>query len=365
MEYSSQTKNGRLFARNCLITLIMAAMSPLASAAGGDAASLQGEAFLDHKYVKKMKREWVDKKVTYDKKIKNADLVLSLGQQTHPALSPLVKKMAKERGLNVVIQQGSCGKTAKKLNRKAVDVGAYCCPPMKKDRLPGLEFHTVGIAAIAFVTHSSNPLKNISSIEAQDIYRGEYVNWSEVPSAKKLNLTGDKIQPVVRLHCKKRPGHWRHLLKNEDLFSPRTFEVGVIPDMIKQVAKNKAAIGLETVFMLDVHKKHGKLNILSVDGHKPEQEEFVLNGQYPIYRTYNLTTWVGEGKNYDLAKEFVAELKAHVEKEGEKYGFISPSKLKKAGWVFEGDELIAEPDGMPVIHEHPVAHDSSADHDHT
>ena len=314
--------------------------------------SLQGPAFVGHDHTKPMEQDWIDKKVTYDKKIKNADLVLSLGQQTYPALHKIVEEMAEKRGINVVIQQGSCGKTAKKIKRKAVDVGAFCCPPMKGDRLPGLEFHTIAIAPIAFATHPSNPLKNITSIEAQDIFRGEYVQWSQVESAKKVNFTGDTIQPVVRLHCKKRPGHWRHMLKSEDLMSSRLFEVGVIPDMIKQVASNEMAIGIETMFMLEVHKEHGDLKVLTVDGHHPNEEKYVLNGEYPIYRTYNLTTWQGEGKNYQLAKEFVQELKAHVETHGERYGFIPPSRLKKAGWKFNGDELIAEPDNMPVIHEH-------------
>jgi len=278
--------------------------------------------------------------------------VLSLGQQTYPALHKLVEEMAKNHGIKVKIEQGSCGKTAKKIKHKSIDIGAYCCPPMKGDRLPGLEFHTIGIAPIAFVTHLSNPLKNISSFEAQNIYRGEYAQWSEIPSAKKINFTGNTIQPVVRLHCKKRPSHWRHLLKNEDLMSPRLFEVGVIPDMIKQVASNKLAIGIETLFMLEVHKKHGELKSLTIDGHHPAQEAYVLSGDYPIYRTYNLTTWHGDGKNYELARKFVQEITDHIESHGERYGFIAPSKLKKAGWKFNGDELIAEPDNMPVIHEH-------------
>jgi len=311
---------------------------------------LQGEAFHDHHYVKAKKQDWMDKKITYDEKYQNADLVFSLGQQTYPVLHQFIQKLADDRGINVVIQKGSCGKTSKNLSRKKVDIGAYCCPPMKKDRLPGLRFHTLGIAPIAFVTHPSNPLKNISSAEAQDIYRGEFTQWSEVPSAKGIKTPNMKIQPVVRLHCKKRPGHWRHLLENEDLFSPRLFEVSTIPDMVQQVARNKAAIGIETLHMLKEHAKYGKLNVLKIDGRRPQEEKYVLNGEYPIYRTYSLTTWVGEGKNYKLAIEFVNEIKKYIEKNDHKHNFISSSKLKKAGWKFNNDELIAEPDGMPVIH---------------
>lgn len=341
-----------LWSKNSFLLVSLILVSSNNYAAEGGATSLQGPAFTDHTYVKPKGKDWTDKKVVYDGKNKGADLVLSLGQQTYPALHTLVEEMAKKRGLKVKIEQGSCGKTAKKLKRKAVDVGAYCCPPMKGDRLPGLEFHTIGIAPIAFVTHPSNPVKNISSFEAQNIFRGEYAQWSEVPSAKKINFKGDTIQPVVRLHCKKRPGHWRHLLKNEDLMSPRLFEVGVIPDMVKQVASNKMAIGIETMFMLDVHKSQGELKALKIDGHHPTEEAYVLNGEYPIYRTYNLTTWKGEGKNYELARKFVQEIKEHIETSGDRYGFIPPSKLKKAGWKFKGDELVAEPDDMPVIHEH-------------
>ena len=333
-----------------LFSLILASTSNFA--AENKAGSLQGPTFTDHTHVKSKSKDWIDKAVVYDKKNKDADLVLSLGQQTYPALHKLVEEMAEKRGLKVKIEKGSCGKTAKKLKRKAVDVGAFCCPPMKGDRLPGLEFHTIGIAPIAFVTHPSNPVKNIRSFEAQNIFRGEYVQWSEVPSAKKINFKGDTIQPVVRLHCKKRPGHWTHLLKNEDLMSPRLFEVGVIPDMVSQVAGNKLAIGIETMFMLEVHKQQGELNALTIDGHHPTQEAYVLNGEYPIYRTYNLTTWKGKGKNYELARKFVQEIKEHIETSGDRYGFIAPSKLKKAGWKFKGNELIAEPDDMPVIHEH-------------
>lgn len=353
MPHSPDTRLKHLFVwRNAFFLILSCFLSHSINAVEKDTEMLQGTTFHDHHYVKEKKQDWIDKKVTYDKKYQNADLVLSLGQQTYPALHKLVQKIADDKGIKVVIQQGSCGKTSKKLSRKSVDIGAYCCPPMKKDRLPGLKFHTLGIAPIAFVTHPANPLKNISSVEAQNIYRGEFTQWSEVPSAKGLKIPGMKIQPVVRLHCKKRPGHWRHLLENEDLFSPRIFEVSIIPDMMKQVAKNKAAIGIETLYMLKVHKKYGKLNILTIDGKPPQNEKYVLNGEYPIYRTYNLTTWQGEGKNYDLAIQFVNELKKHIESDGKKYGFISPSKLKKAGWKFNNDELIAEPTGMPVIHNH-------------
>lgn len=342
--------NTGLTAGKTLLILGLGLITPLNIAASQQPPSLQGPTFTDPAKTTEKKQAWIDQEIIYDENIKDADLVISLGQQTWPALHKVVEEIAAKRGINVVIQQGSCGKTAKKLKRKAIDIGAYCCPPGKGDRLPGLEFHTIAITPLIFVTHPSNPLNNITSIEAQNIFRGEYALWSELPSAKQTEFAIEKIQPVVRLHCKKRPGHWRHLLKNEDLMSPRIFEVAVIPDMIKQVASNTSAIGIETPFMLEVHKKQGDLKILNINGHNPAQAQYLLNGEYPIYRTYNLTTWKGDGTNHKLANEFVQEVKAHIEAQGDRYGFIPVSKLKDVGWKFNGDELIAEPDNMPVIH---------------
>lgn len=346
----------KFFRKKSFSYIVLLLLGTSVSAVEQTPESLQGPAFLDHTYIVPMKQEWVDKKITHDEKNQGADLVISLGQHSYPALHEFIEGLAEKRDIKIKIEQGSCGKSAKKNKRKEIDIGAFCCPPMKGDRLPGLKFHTIGITALAFVTHTSNPLKNISSVEAQNIFRGEYVAWSEVPAAQKIDFSAGAIQPVVRLHCKKRPGHWRHLLKNEDLMSPRLYEVGVIPDMIQQVANDKLAIGMETVFMLDVHKKHGEVNVLTIDGHHPSQDDFVLNGEYPIYRTLNLTTWQGEGGNYKLAAEIVEEIKQYIETNGAQYGIIAPSKLKKSGWQFHNDELISEPDGMPVIREHQHQH---------
>ncbi|MBE9568662.1 MAG: hypothetical protein IMF14_08195 [Proteobacteria bacterium] len=303
--------------------------------------------------------DFLKQAVRYDRSVGEVDVVINLGQQTYPALHGIVEDIAREHGIKVNVQRGSCGTTARKLLKKTIDIGTYCCPPGRSDRLPGLKFHTVAIAPLALVTNTTNPVNNVSAIDAQKIFRGDYVYWSDVPDsdqqqAEKLSaqLTAKKIKPVVRLHCKKRPGHWRLLLKDADSFSPVIQEVSVIPDMIKNVAEDISAIGYETPYMLEVHKNKGKLKILSIDGIDPNDLSQLTNGNYPIYRTYNMTTWSNPENHNAKAEALLKYIIEYVESHGEEYGFITASRLRQAGWKFLDGELIAAPDGMPVISEH-------------
>jgi len=292
--------------------------------------------------------------IQYDKNVGNVDVVISLGQQTYPALHKVVEDLAGELGIKIDIQKGSCGATARKLLKKTADIATYCCPPGRSDRLPGLVFHTIAITPIVLTTNQANPMSNVTTLDARKIFEGEYVSWSEVPGYRDATdqLTGKKIQPVVRLHCKKRPGHWRALLDNQDEFSPRAKAVGTIADMIKQVGDNVTAIGYETPFMLKIHKDKGDLKILSIDGNHPDDLKKLLKAEYPLYRTYSMTTWSGENNKNAKAEKLLSAVKAYVENNGEQYGFIPASQLRAAGWKFRNDELIGEPDGAPVIGRH-------------
>lgn len=281
---------------------------------------------------------WISKPVEYGDEPGDADLVIALGQQTYPIFHDLIPEYAKENNLNIVVKQGTCGITSGRLLKKKVDIGAFCCPPGKSDRLPGLKFHTLGIAPIALVVHPDNPLDNVSTTQAKDIFNGQISRWSEIAT------DNDKlIKPVGRLHCKTRPGHWRSLLNRDDDFSPRLVEVGVIHDLISQVSRSASAIGWETPLMVEYHKNSGNVKMLTIDMHKPSDIAHVLSGQYPLYRTYNLTTWTKKSKTNDEALKLVEYLKNYIEKNYKDVGFIPASQLKNANWKFTEDELVSEP----------------------
>jgi len=338
--------------KSCLISTFSLLALGLPSAALSEHSPPHGEAFSDPDYVVKMDAEWIAQKVKYDKEVGDADLVISLGQQTYPALHEYVEQYAAEKGIKIVIQQGTCGVTAKRLSNKSINMGAHCCPPGQTDRLPGLKFHTIGIGPIALVTNTENPVTNLTTDEARDIFGGEHVYWSEVPGTEGFKFLSKPIEPVVRLHCKKRPGHWKLMLGNADLFSPRAHSVGIIPDMIKQVSESKTAIGYETLFMLKVHEKKGKVKILMIDGHHPGDLNYAQQGKYPFYRTYNLTSWQNDGKQGELAEDLINNMIQYLENNSEKLGIVPATRLRLAGWKFMGDELIGEPGGADVTSEH-------------
>ena len=74
----------------------------------------------------------------------------------------------------------------------------------------------------------------------------------------------------------------------------------------------------------------------------------MLSGKYPLYRSYSLTTWKSNAGNTNvksklLAKNLVKYLQQHIEKVHTDLSYIPPSQLRRAGWKFQGDELIGEP----------------------
>jgi len=284
--------------------------------------------------------DWQQQPVKYSADHKQADLVVSLGQQGYPALHQVIRDYARAHKLNIVIQQGTCGISAGKLLRKTVDIGGFCCPPGKSDRLPGLTFHTVGIAPIGLLVHPDNPLRNVSLVQAREIYQGRISRWSQLSSAAQHKQS--LIQPVARLHCKTRPGHWRRLLKNEDQFGPRLDEVGVIQDMIAHIMQNPYAIGYETWLMVKQYGG-GKVRFLNLDGHNMNETDYILAGNYPLYRSYNLATWSGNTARHKAALELIKALIKYVEDHHKEYNFIPVSQLRAAGWRFRDGELIGEP----------------------
>ncbi len=305
---------------------------------------IQRPAFSDPSKQVQMPEEWIKKPVIYDKNNQGADLVISFNQQIYKTFLPLINDYAKKHGLNIKISEGTCGNSAGILAGKSADMGMFCCPPGPTDRLPDLRFHTLGITAIALLVHPDNPVENITIKQARDIFQGEIYRWSEVQDAKGHRGSDLPIRPFARLHCKKRPGHWRALLDNEDLFTPRLKEVGAIPDMISVVSADPGAIGYETLWMAHHrYKQKGRVKALKIDGYAPNEFNHLISGRYPLYRVFSITTWEGKNVANPHAQKLVDHLLQEFESLDSKLGIIPASRLRKAGWKFKGNELVGEP----------------------
>jgi ABC-type phosphate transport system substrate-binding protein len=341
--YTEKSVNSRILAG--IVTLFFG-LAPVALVSAGDHEhSHKAPEFSNPEELAPVEEGWASRTVEYETDLRDSDLVVALGQQSHPIFKDLIPEYAKKHNLKIGVRHGTCGITSGRLRKKSVDIGAFCCPPGKNDRLPGMTFHSLGISPLALIVHPGNPLQDISLEQAREIFRGHQSHWNQVSDDVQPEL--DRlIQPVARLHCKKRPGHWRGLLGDEDQFGPRLFEVGVIPDMISQVARNKGAIGLEVPLMVSYHREKGDVRMLKIDGHAPTDLEYVATGAYPFYRTYHLTTWEKDEKTKRIAMDLVRYLQQYIDEHADQVGYVSQSQLRKAGWKFQGDELVGEPDSI-------------------
>lgn len=310
-----------------------------------DADDLKGDAFSDPSYVLEMPDEWIKQNVKYESWAKNADIAITLDQHLYPALSPMINKYAEDKGLKISINEGTCGISAGLLYRKSVDMAGFCCPPAKTDRFPGIIYHTVGIGALAILVHPDNAVDNITFKQAQQIYQGKISRWSDLSGEGKKMVSDLPIRPVARLHCKTRPGHWRLLLADEDLFGMQTKTVGSIEDVMITVYDHPGTIGgTETLYM--AHHRYPqkrKLKPLLIDGFSPEDTSHLISGNYPLYFTYNITTWAGEENSNPHAQKLIDYILNHSDQIEAAFGIVHATVLKKAGWRFKGNELTGEP----------------------
>ena len=319
---------------------LLAALPLIASAAPDH--PLQGPAFSDPTRTVEMSDDWRAKPIADPARPGSPELIVTLDQHLYPALKPIIDAYAEERGLRIAVDEGTCGISAGALADKKAHIGGFCCPPGDGDRLPGLRFHTLGIAALALLVHPENPLETVTLDEARELFGGHTARWSAL-SRGEPGVPTEPVEAIGRLHCKARPGHWRTLLADDDLFSPRLREVSTIPDMIAAVARRHPAIGYETLWMARKNHALGAVKTLRVNGASPHDETALIDGRYPLYRVYNITRWSEGPARDERADTLVEHLEARFHQVEAKYGFIPAERLRQAGWRFVGDELVGGP----------------------
>ncbi len=293
--------------------------------------------FSDPSYQVPMPEGWKNRPVQYESWAEGADIAISMGQHLYPAALPIINEFAKKHNLNIVMKKGVCGITAGRLAKKSIDIGSLCCPAGKDDRLPGIKFYTMGIVPVAVLINKHNPVSNISFSDAQKIFRGELRKWSLV------NGSGSIINPLARLHCKMRPGMWRLILPDEDLFGTQVSEVGTINGVIVGVADDPDAISFENLWQVKKnHKRSDEVKILKIDGHDPSKPESLASGDYPVYQVITVAVWEGAEVENPKASELVYHLRDKLDSRQimKDYYFVPVSMLREAGWEFNNDELV-------------------------
>lgn len=336
-------KNAFLSALSALFLLFIPLLTPCRSSAGAPTA----EPFSSPAEITPMAAEWQKAPLKYPEKLAGYELVVNFDQSQGPILKDLVEKWASRNKIKAFVRNGTCGISNSFLLHKQADLAAFCCPPGTMDRLPGVSFHTLGLAPLALIVHPDNQLTDVTFEEAQKIFSGQTANWAELTAAKRGADFAIPVQPVIFPHCKKRPGHWRLLLANQEAMSPRAIEVQTIPDMVFTVASNKRAVGLEIFSLLEHYRaEKGAVKMLSIDGISPTDLAQAGRGRYPLYRAHTLAFWGEPSLQNKQVRELIDFLDRHIEENQERLGIVPAATLKRNGWRFQGEELIGVP-GQP------------------
>ncbi len=160
--------------------------------------------------------------------------------------------------------------------------GFVCCPLDKKEvEEKQLLVHPIALEPVLIVVNRDNPVRNLSAGQTRSIFRGEITNWKDVGG------NDESIVVVTRLHCKKRPGHWKTILPGAVEFRETRLSVSSAAEMEKRVNAFPNAIG----HIGSTWNFSGDTRLVSVtiDGVAPTSKG-LASGKYPFFRNLSAVT---------------------------------------------------------------------------
>jgi len=129
-------------------------------------------------------------------------------------------------------------KLAQQSTHKHQTFGFTCCPLSDKELTKKqLQIYPLAEEPIMILVNKNNPVKNLSTEQIRNIFSGKTKNW------KDINGWDKPIVVVTRLHCKKRPGHWKTILPSADSFVKERLNVSSAADMVKLMSDFDTAFG--------------------------------------------------------------------------------------------------------------------------
>ncbi len=160
--------------------------------------------------------------------------------------------------------------------------GFVCCPLDPREVADkGLRVFPIAREPILIVVNRDNPVSGLSAEQVRGIMRGDILNWREV---------GGDDEPIVlvtRLHCKKRPGHWKTILPDAARFRQQRLNVSSAADMEQRVGDFRGAIG--HIGSTWNFRPDSRLKVLRIDGLEGDADN-LRSGRYPFYRELAVVT---------------------------------------------------------------------------
>ncbi len=160
--------------------------------------------------------------------------------------------------------------------------GFVCCPLSEQEQqAKQIRMYPLAEEPILILVNKNNPVDNLSTEQARAIFRGEITNWKEVGGWDK------PIVVVTRLHCKKRPGHWKTILPDAASFTKQRMDVSSAEEMVKMVSRFETAIGHTGSTWKFGHDSN--IKAITID-HAEANAENLKNHRYPFYRKLSAVT---------------------------------------------------------------------------
>lgn len=160
--------------------------------------------------------------------------------------------------------------------------GFVCCPLSDKEiKEKKLIVYPLAKEPVLILTHKSNPVNDLSIEQVRSIFRGETLNWKEVGGSD------EPIVLVTRLHCKKRPGHWKTILPNAKQFRQERLNVKSASAMVQRINDFKSAIG-HTGSTWKFNESD-QVKAITVGGIAPTAAN-LKSGKYPFFRQMSAVT---------------------------------------------------------------------------
>lgn len=197
-------------------------------------------------------------------------------------------------GKNSMLGQGcNAGiKTAIK-NRPGNETFGFVCCPLSQEEVTkkDLIVYPLALEPVVIMLNRKNPIKDLSAHQIRSIFSGKIVNWNEVGGPDQAIIV------VTRLHCKKRPGHWKTILPNKKLFREKRLNVSSSAEMVQRINDFPWAIGHTGSTWI----REPDLNVKQITVNKIEATAKNLeNKSYTFYR--NLSAVTNKSPSKDVLK---------------------------------------------------------------
>ncbi len=173
-------------------------------------------------------------------------------------------------------------KLAQKHSHAHPTFGFVCCSLSQQElNQKKIKIYPLAAEPILILVNKKNPVENLSIDQVRAIFRGDITNWNELGGWNK------PIAVITRLHCKKRPGHWKTILPTAGEFTKERINVSSADEMVKMVTKFETAIGhTGSTWLFD---RSSNVKAVSIDKVVASAKN-LKNKSYPFYRTLSAVT---------------------------------------------------------------------------